>query len=293
MGLIIVIAIILIIIIILFKSGKKDKINKDLNTISIIGAPGMGKTYIGVKLALKRLIINRKKTRKYNKRLKIKNLFRKLFKKPKLEPKPLPQLYANFRIEYKNVISTPLTKEIIEMKEKVIENSVIIADEFGTIASQFAYQDQDLTINISEFVRLFRHYVGEKSLLVVIDQDTERISLEVRRSLGAIYEIIDKKIIWKYHNFRLVKYINFKQTSQNVIVNDRAFNIRGFFGKPKYDSRYYSERYQILNPTKNEINENKKELTLLRLDNQTSNLDNLINKEVKKRLKNEKEKGGK
>ena len=64
MGLIIVIAIILIIIIILFRRDKKDKINKDLNTISIIGAPGMGKTYIGVKLALKRLIINRKKTRK-------------------------------------------------------------------------------------------------------------------------------------------------------------------------------------------------------------------------------------
>lgn len=282
MGIIIIIIIGLLLLLLLFKKGKKDKINKNLNTIALMGAPGMGKTYIGVKLALKRLEINREKTRKYNKYLFIRNLFRKLKKQPKLEKKPLPQLYANFRIEYKNIISIPLTADILNLKEKIIENSVVVADEFGTIASQFAYQDQDLTTNISELTRLFRHYVGEKSLLVVIDQDTDRISLEVRRSLGAIYEIIDKKILWKYYNFKLVKYINFKQTNENVVVQDRVFSIKGFFKKPTYDSRYYSERYQILKNSDTKVSEDQKELELLRLDNQSSNLDILINKKANK-----------
>lgn len=283
----------IVLILLLFKKSKKDKINKNLNTIALMGAPGMGKTYIGVKLGLKRLEINRDKTRKYNKKLWIINLFRKLFKKPLLEKKPIPQLYSNFRINYKNIVSIPLTEKILNMKEKIVENSVVIADEFGTIASQFAYQDQELTTNISEFTRLFRHYVGEKSLLIVIDQDTDRISLEVRRSLGAIYEIIDKRIIWKYYSFKIIKYINFKQTNENVVVQDRVFKMSGFFGKPKYDSRYYSERYKILENTENKVAENDKELQLLRLDNNESNLDNLINKEVNKRIKEKEMKGAK
>ena len=65
---IIVLIVIVIAFIFILKSSKKDKINKDLNTIAIMGAPGMGKTYIGTKLALKRLAVNREKTRKFNKR---------------------------------------------------------------------------------------------------------------------------------------------------------------------------------------------------------------------------------
>lgn len=281
---IVIIIVIGLIFLVLLKKKNKAKLSKETNTLFVMGAPGMGKTFIGVELALERLKRNRKKVFKKNKRIKLINKF--LPEEKRKELIPLPLLYSNFPIKFKDIVSVDIEKDHLLLKKSLVLNSVVVLDEFGTIASQFSYNDEEVRTNISEFVRFFRHYIGEKSLFVGIDQDVERISLEVRRSLGAIYECVSKFKLGKFYRFKICKYLNFRQVN-NFIAPEQLFTKMGFFPlKSKYDPLAFSERYKLLKNNDNYININSKTLDTCKLDTNNSNIDLLIQYLVKKELRN-------
>lgn len=283
-GILILIAIIILLIFFIFK--KKNRLDKNVNSIFISGSLGTGKSFYAInKIAIPRFLKNLKKTKAYNRRLKIINLFRKLFKKELKEIKPLPQFYSNIPVKIKGYgYSTPLTLNHLIFKDKLIENSVIVIDELGSVASQNAYEDRDLTNNISELFRFFRQYVGNESLIIGIDQNSDRISLEIRRSLGAIYEFTKMNKILNIFSIKYIKYINFKQTDYAIQLKEQQGRLSGFIPFNRaYDDRAFSIRYDFCK-NKNNIDYYKqdKQLLLIRADAQESNLDKIIKKEVSK-----------
>ena len=289
---IILIIVALIFLFIMFKGRKKPYLNKDLNTLVLTGAPGTGKTLTGVKIGLKRYKKALKFVNKENRKIKRKNLL--LEDDKKIALLPIPQVYSNFPIDYGFVKSVPIKKEHLLLKEKLVENSIVILDEFGSIASQYSYNDEEVRINLSEFTRMFRQYLGNKSLLICIDQSIERISKEVRMSVGSVYEILDKKtFLNKFYFLKVVKYENYIQ--QGLSLNQESiFKIRGVFSKKRfYSDRAFKLRYDLPTSSDGLVHTSEYELNLIRLDDQKSNLDILLDKEVRKLYQKEKEKNKK
>lgn len=289
---VILIIVALVFLFIMFKGRKKPYLNKDLNTLVLTGAPGTGKTLTGVKIGLKRYKKALKFVNKENRKIKRKNLLLEDDKKVSLLP--IPQVYSNFPIDYGFVKSVPIKKEHLLLKEKLVENSIVILDEFGSIASQYSYNDEEVRINLSEFTRMFRQYLGNKSLLICIDQSIERISKEVRMSVGSVYEILDKKTLFnKFYFLKVVKYENYIQ--QGLSLNQESiFKIKGVFSKKRfYSDRAFKLRYDLATSSDGLVHTSEYELNLIRLDDQKSNLDILLDKEVKKLYQKEKEKNKK
>lgn len=60
-------------------------------------------------------------------------------------------------------------------------------DEIGGFCSQFDYQIKNVEY-FDDFVRYFRHYIGGK--LIVNDQCSENILLQVRRRINTVYNLM-------------------------------------------------------------------------------------------------------
>ncbi|MBO8462135.1 MAG: hypothetical protein IAA85_05435, partial [Firmicutes bacterium] len=178
-----------------------------------------------------------------------------------------------------------VSKEILLLKEKIPNGSIMLLDEFGTIASQYGYTEEQIRTDISEFVRFYGHYTKQKGLLIVIDQSTDRILKEVRVSLGAIYETSEFSKIGFIGKQKIIKYQNTIQT-EYAVQKEQIKNKYYLLLKKNYDPYCYSERINNLNYTKAvESNINLKENELLRLDNLKSSLDKKLIKEKKQNEK--------
>ena len=284
--LIILIAIMLIIFIIVAIKKARIKYN---NSLFIFGGIKSGKTLTAVKIGINQFKINCKKVKRKNKRIKIGNFFRKIFKKELKKPLLKPQFYSNFpiKVSKKYGMSLKLRANHLMFKDKIVENSIIIADEFGTIASQYAYENEKVTINISEFCRLFGHYCGKWGLLIMIDQDAERVSKEVRMSVGTAYECEEFKKIGILATNKVIKYINLSQKDY-VVQKDQIKRNYFLLLKKHYDPQAYSIRYTENVEFRNEKETNKslKQKELLRLDNRKSDLDKAIERKEKEKQSN-------
>ena len=65
-------------------------------------------------------------------------------------------------------------------------------DEVGSFASQFEYNNPNIKDNFDEFVRLFRHYT-KGGYLVVNDQCSENIVLQIRRRINTVFNLMHFK----------------------------------------------------------------------------------------------------
>ena len=143
--------------------------------VAFTGGLGSGKTYFSVQTALKALYIERFRW-KVNKVLK-----------PK-EKAPKPMLYSSIPIRIsKREMSCVLTPEILLLQEPIPEYSIVMIDEIGGFCSQFDYQIKNVEY-FDDFVRYFRHYIGGK--LIVNDQCSENILLQVRRRINTVYNLM-------------------------------------------------------------------------------------------------------
>lgn len=289
MGIIISLITIIIILIILLKVIKGYAKISYNQVLGIFGGVKSGKTLLAVKTALKQFKISQKywqrKKRKvvyYNVLITLLNKFKK--KKLKLKELPLtPQFYSNIpiRVNKKYGMSLKVSKEILLLKEKIPNGSIMLLDEFGTIASQYGYTEEQIRTDVSEFVRFYGHYTKQKGLLIVIDQSTDRILKEVRVSLGAIYETSEFSKFGFIGKQKIIKYQNTIQT-EYAVQKEQIKNKYYLLLKKNYDPYCYSERINSLNYTKAiNSNENLKENELLRLDNLKSSLDKKLAKEKK------------
>lgn len=227
--------------------SKSSKVNN--NTVVVFtGGLGSGKTFLGVKTAIK----------SYRKAL-FKWRFNKIFsiKKRNCE-KPL--LFSNIPINYgrfiKRKYSEKLIAEHLLMYFKIPENSVVFIDEVGQFASQNDYNNQVITDLLQEFIRFFRHYVNGR--LIMTDQSNSNIVVQIRRRVNVVYNLLDFKKVtfgffYKISFFKMISAEDNLQNNNNVNSDESPYfcGLLPLFSK-NYESRCYKKNYNPI--VKNYIN---------------------------------------
>lgn len=236
----------LLIIVVLYFVLKSYFIKYD-TIIAFTGGLGSGKSFLSVKLAIKLL---KRQIRKVKWKNTI-NFIKCKIKKTNFEPLPIPQLYTNIPvfINKKQGFSIELTEEHLLLRKKIIPRSVVFIDEIGAYASQFEYNNKNISDNFDEFIRLFRHYTLG-GYLVVNDQCSENIVLTVRRRLNTVnnlfYFRVWFKLIWTVR----VRNISISEEIKTIEENDKEDNMSKMWGFmplfKRYDTFCYSERYRTV-----------------------------------------------
>lgn len=181
MAILIIIAI--IITLIYFKLIKPfiilSKLNLDMINL-ITGAPKTGKSSLAIYIAL---------TNHYNnvKIEKIKNFFRKIFKKPQKE---LPLLYSNIPI-YNKYGYVPITTELLTRRERFADNSTVYMGEFSLIADSMDYKNEILNEQLNLLIKLWGHS-SHNSKLVIDTQNISDLHFGIKKNINK-YIFIDKK----------------------------------------------------------------------------------------------------
>jgi hypothetical protein len=234
---------IIIFIVILIFAGFKYLFQKKLpnNTvIAFTGGLGSGKTFLGVKYAIKH---HKKMLLLY--RLKI--------------IKTLPEFYSNIPIRYKRKQWTKiLDYDHLTLQSKIPEYSTIFIDELGQFASQYDFNNPFVMQYLQEFIRFYRHYTDGK--LIITDQTSSNIVVAIRRRINQIYHLSDFKRYLFFFYYVNVEEIHITEDIVNI-KNVSDDDIPYFFGYlpfkylkfinyiispfsfKKYDSRAYSINY--------------------------------------------------
>lgn len=165
---------------------------------------------------------------------------------------PKPQVYSNIPIKLrKGEYSCVLDNDVTLLRRSIPQYSVVLIDEVGCYASQFDYKAKNIDA-FDEFVRFFRHYIN--GTLIVTDQCSENIVLNVRRRINTIYNLDGfHKSIFPFSTFK-VRQICISEEIKSVLqVNGddpTGFRKTFVFGNPFkwYDSRCYRIRYKDIPP---------------------------------------------
>lgn len=257
-----VIALAIIIFVQYIKIKQRKYIARFDTIIFFTGAPGTGKTKIGVDISVNNYLHNLKI-------YKIKSLLGLLFKK--IKPRDVaPKLYSTIPILIKkgrrrihigkftirkgrdNQWAEPLTKEILFMKAPIPEKSILFIDEIGSMLSQWDFKVEEVLSNFDEFIRLFRHYT-KGGAIICTDQCEDNAVLVVRRRISNVYKLQGFKNYFKImYSVDIANYqmaTSSTPTQQNIIKTFTSLapvnRYYGFFGRKKYDTYCYSERYYI------------------------------------------------
>lgn len=180
--------------------------------IAFTGSLGTGKTFLGVRYALKMY-------RKGKRRYAVKKVLGKV---PVLNnlicPYPLvkPHLYSNIPIRInKKEWAFQLKREHILLEERLPEGVIVFVDEIGQFASQYDYDNPLVMCNLQEFIRFFRHYVDGRFILT--DQSSSNIVVPIRRRISEIYAL---------NNFRRVFLFFYKVNVEIVKVTEEIVTIQ-------------------------------------------------------------------
>lgn len=238
------IILIVILIILLYLWWKSYKIKYD-TIIAFTGGLGSGKSLLSVQKCIYLLRKQRQKVKRINRFRKFLNLFRK--EKKALEPKPM--LYSSIPVRIsKKEYSVILTAEHLLLSWRIMKKSVVFIDEVGSWLSQFDYKGTNVS-SFDEFVRLYRHYT-QGGYLVVNDQCSENIVLQVRRRINQVFNLMHFKKWFGIIYTVKVRNISISEEIKTVEENDTEDNMTTLFGLmpffKRYDTYCYSERYDIV-----------------------------------------------
>lgn len=211
MILLLVIPFVIVLIFFIVNVFNQEKITNN-TVIAFTGSLGTGKTYLGVKYALKEY-----------KKIKFRYTIKKIFGKvPILNniicPYPLvkPYLFSNIPIRInKKTWSYKLTREHLLMEERLPEGAIIFIDEIGQFASQYDYDNPLVMCNLQEFIRFFRHYINGR--FIITDQSSSNIVVPIRRRISEIYAL---------NNFRRVFVFFYKVNVEIVKITEEITNIQ-------------------------------------------------------------------
>lgn len=235
----ILIIVLVVLIYVIYKIVLQKRI-PDNTVIAFTGGLGSGKTFLGVKTAIK-----------HHKKMLLLYTIGIIKKKP--------EFWSNIPIRYsRKKWARQLSYEHLTLKSRIEEYSTIFIDELGQFASQYDYQNPYVMMYLQEFIRFYRHYTDGK--LIITDQTSSNIVVAIRRRINQIYNLHDFKrffFFWyqvKVNEILLTEDImNIKQTDQDdepyfmgylpfkylKILN----HLNPFYFK-KYDSRTYSINYK-------------------------------------------------
>lgn len=234
------------------------------NSILFTGGIGSGKSLNSVKTALK---LYKKQTFK----VRFKNFLHKLKNEP-LEP--MPRLYSNMPIKVKKCFCCKLTKDILTLKERIPQYSVVVIDELSAIVNQYNRNEEEVKYHLNEFIQFFRHYVG--GYLIVNAQAESEIVKQVRTKLNSYFWCFDfQKFLFFFYRVRILHcQITENTTSLSTeFIEDHTKWTYGILTK-LYDSRYLSERYKKIDKMNDlETFKSKKEDKVIRFVDYQSRCD--------------------
>lgn len=219
----------IILVVVLFKTYNR----KYDTVIAYTGGLGSGKSMLSTETAIQLLRRNRRKIWRYN-------IFH-----PK-DKKQRPLLYSNIPIRIsKKEWAEVLTAEHLLLRARIREKSVVYIDEVGSFANQFQFRDQNIQI-FDEFIRFFRHYT-KGGYLVVNDQCSENIVLQIRRRINTVFNLMHfKPRLWLFYTVRC-RNMSISEEIKTVEQQNTEDNAKVVFGflqpKWRYDTWCYSERY--------------------------------------------------
>lgn len=227
--------------------------------VAFTGGLGSGKSFMSVDMAIRLLRRQRRKVWLHN----------------LLHPKDKwakPKLYASIpvRVGIKEM-ATILTEGHLLLQERIVPNSVVFIDEIGGFCSQFDYRVVNVDI-FDEFIRFFRHYT-QGGYLVVNDQCSENIVLQVRRRLNTVYNLMAFRIYparW-FPLFYTVKVRNITVSEEikTIEEQDTEDNMTTYFGImppfKRYDTHCYSHRYDRVTKVNDIPHEQMKQDKILRI----------------------------
>ena len=204
------------------------------------GGLGSGKTLVGVTDSIRLLRRNRLKIWWYN-----------LLPWHKTK-KEKPMLYSSIPIRIsKKEMSIDLKTEHITLTERLNEKSVVFIDEVGLFLNSFVTVVNNKNVKtVEEFATLFRHYT-KGGYLVMTTQSTAKCNYVIRYCCNEAYVLSDfntipliHTIYW--HNIRHITLTDDIKTIEEGNAEDNGSIHFGFFGRRKYDTYAFSERYNTV-----------------------------------------------
>lgn len=224
------------------------------DTVSLYtGSLGSGKTLVGVSDALRMLRKNR-----------IKVFWHNLWHKDK---KPKPMLYSSIPIQIsKKEKSLDLKTEHILMTERITEKSVVFIDEVSLFLNSFETVITNNNVKtVEEMATLFRHYT-KGGFLIMTTQNTSKCNYVIRYCCNECFNLSNFNTIpiihfVYWHKIRHITLTDDVKTIEEGQSEDNSDWHFGFFGRRKYDTYAFSERYNTVPE-----GETTQSLTLKRLD---------------------------
>lgn len=231
------------------------------------GGLGSGKSFMSTNTAVVLLRKQRIKTVIDNIVISVKNLFRRIFRKPLREKHPRPMLYSNIplRISFReNAIL--LDKSHLLLQRRIVPRSVVYLDEIDGFANQFEYDNLNILRrksklwidwdacggNFDEFVRFFRHYT-KGGYFVANTQCSENVNLVTRRRANTAFNLMRIRfwgipLIWPHIIYTVrVRNITISEEIKTVETDNKEDNMRLVIGLVpllrRYDTYCYSDRY--------------------------------------------------
>lgn len=288
----IIIVILIVVAIIMWRSYSFNTFD---TVVAFTGGLGSGKSFMSVAMAVKLLRRQRFKVKLHN------------FLHPK-DKWERPILYSSIPVRVKRKeMATILTDGHLLLQERIIPNSVVFIDEIGGYCSQFDYRATNTDI-FDEFVRFFRHYT-KGGYLVVNDQCSENIVLQVRRRLNTVYNLMGFRM-WPCRYLPLfytvkVRNITVSEEIKTIEEQDTEDNMTTYFGivpfLRRYDTHCYSHRYDRVTRRNDQKHVQLKQDKILRinkkkqeaLDDKIVRVDREAEKEKEKKQEKEQETDGK
>ena len=203
-----------------------------------------------------KIIHNNRIKKQYERNLdKGKRIHRKQCKFWELNTKyELPRFITNIPVRIRKgkheEWSTVLEKDMLLLKKRIPEYSVILIDEFPQLINQFNWSIKEVQDNVNEFATFFRHYIGGK--LILTAQADSEIVKQVRSKMNTYYHLSNfRKFLFIFYKYDICQFIA-SEIVDNVSMGFYEDNTKTVYGcllGKNYDSRCFSIRYDKLPPT--------------------------------------------
>ena len=221
-----------ILIVILWRIASSYRLKTFDTVLAFTGGLGSGKTFLSVQQA-------RRLLRKKRFKVKLHNTFH-----PK-DRLPRPLLYSSIPVRVsRDEMAVKLTADHLLLQKQIVLNSVVFIDEVGGFCSQFDYKATNSAI-FDEFVRFFRHYV--QGYLIVNDQCSENIVLQVRRRLNTVYNLMGFRTFLGLIYWLRVRNISVSEEIKTIEEQNTEDNMKLLIGLlphfRAYDTHCYHCRY--------------------------------------------------
>ena len=228
--------------------------------LAFTGGLGSGKTFLSVQQARRLLRRKRFKVKLYN------------FFHPR-DRKPRPLLYSSIPVRVsKDEMAVRLTADHLLLQRQIVLNSVVFIDEVGGFCSQFDYRVTNTDL-FDEFVRFFRHYV--QGYLIVNDQCSENIVLQVRRRLNTVYNLMGFRTFLGLFYWLRVRNISVSEEIKTVEEQNTEDNMQLLVGiLPRfraYDTHCYYCRYVAVPKLLEDVHVSMSMMDILRITKQKLN----------------------